>query len=158
MADLARLFSVLIRFETELWNAVDRRLRAVHDLPLNRFEPLGVIDRHGACRVNDIAEELVITVGGASKLVDRIEAAGHCRRTANPDDGRSSIIELTPAGKALHSEATTTFHDELDRRLGQATSERELDRLTATLTELRAAGRQLDETDLQPDNDRDDRP
>jgi hypothetical protein len=46
--------------------------------------------------VFDIAEELSLTVGGTSKLVDRIEAAGHCVRRANPDDRRSSIIELTP--------------------------------------------------------------
>ena len=80
MTDLKALFSELIRFETELWNAVDARLRADYDLPLSRFEPMQVIARHGTCRVNDIAEELAITVGGTSKLVDRIEASGHCRR------------------------------------------------------------------------------
>ncbi len=159
MADFVHLFNELIRFETELWNAVDQRLRAVHDLSLNRFEPLGVINRLGACRVNDIAEELVITVGGASKLVDRIENAGHCRRMANPDDGRSSIIELTPAGKALYSEASVTFGHELDRRFSQATTQRNLDQLTETLTKLRAAGHQLDiETDTQSNGDRGHRP
>src|SRR6516165_10084105 len=94
MTDLKKLFSELIRFETELWNAIDARLRAEFDLPLSRFEPMQIIGRRGACRVNDIAEELVITVGGTSKLVDRIQAAGHCRRRSNPHDGRSSIIEL----------------------------------------------------------------
>jgi DNA-binding MarR family transcriptional regulator len=51
-----------------------------------------------ACRVFDINEQLSITVG-ASKLVDRIEAAGLCRRRVNPDDRRSRFIELTPAGR-----------------------------------------------------------
>ena len=101
MPDLKVLFSDLIRFETDLWNAVDARLRSEHDLPLTWFEPMQVMSKYTACRVFDIKEELSITVGGTSKLVDRIEAAGLCRRRANPDDRRSQIIELTPAGRRL---------------------------------------------------------
>jgi hypothetical protein len=40
VVDHAHLFGQMIRFETELWNAVDRRLRAGHDLPLTWFEPM----------------------------------------------------------------------------------------------------------------------
>jgi DNA-binding MarR family transcriptional regulator len=147
MADLARLFSELIRFETELWNAVDQRMRVRHELPMSWFEPMTVIERHGACRVNDIAQELAITVGGTSKLVDRIENAAHCRRVVNPDDGRSSIIKLTPAGEIVLREATITFRQELDRRLGGPIDARALKYLTATLSTLRAAGIEIDEDD-----------
>src|ERR1700746_2656985 len=42
MTDLLDLFHQLIRFETELWNAVDARLRAELSLPLSRFEPMQV--------------------------------------------------------------------------------------------------------------------
>src|SRR5947209_19512865 len=99
MSNLQRLFSELIRFETELWNAVDARLRAEYDLPLSRFEPMQVMSRRGSCRVNDIAQELIITVGGTSKLVDRIEASGYCCRRPDPDERRPSIIELTTEGR-----------------------------------------------------------
>jgi DNA-binding MarR family transcriptional regulator len=44
------------------------------------------MDRLSRCRVYDIAHELGITTGGTSKLVDRIEARGYCRRLPNPDD------------------------------------------------------------------------
>ena len=37
MPDLKVLFSDLIRFETDLWNAVDARLRSEYDLPLTWF-------------------------------------------------------------------------------------------------------------------------
>jgi MarR family transcriptional regulator, organic hydroperoxide resistance regulator len=43
MEDLKQLFSDLIRFETELWNAIDARLRTEHDLPLHKFEPMQII-------------------------------------------------------------------------------------------------------------------
>ena len=139
MVDLKVLFSQLIRFETELWNAVDARLRLELDLPLSRFEPMQVISRHEACRVQDIAAELAITVGGTSKLVDRIEASGHCRRRANPDDRRSSLVELTPAGRRLLTKATRVFDDELQNRLASGVSERSLQQFSSTLGHLRAA-------------------
>src|SRR4051812_32137780 len=86
MADLRQLFSDIVRLETELWNTVDARLREEFDLPVARFEFMLFIATHADCRVHDIARDLVVTVGGTSKLVDRIEAAGHCRRRANPND------------------------------------------------------------------------
>jgi DNA-binding MarR family transcriptional regulator len=145
--DLAALFDELIRFEIELWNAVDARLRADCDLPLSRFEPMRVISRRAPCRVQDVAEEMSITVGGVSKLVDRIEAAGHCRRRPNPEDKRSSVIEPTPAGRRLLATAITSFEDELRIRLGSAVSAASLQQFSATLTQLRSAGHRADSTE-----------
>ncbi len=144
MPDLSILFAELIRFETELWNGVEARLRADFDLPLSRFEPMQMIARTPSCRVFDIADELSITVGGISKLVDRIEAAGHCDRRANPADRRSSIIELTPTGRRLLARATTSFEDELHARLGSAMSARSLELFATSLTRLRTANRAVD--------------
>jgi MarR family transcriptional regulator, organic hydroperoxide resistance regulator len=143
VSDLRGLFSDIIRFEIELWNAVDARLKSEFDLPLTHFEPMSVIDRLPGCRVYDIASELGITTGGTSKLVDRIEASGYCRRLPNPADRRSSLLELTPAGKRLFAEAGEAFDDELERRLGAAVPERTLRQFGATLSRLRAAGHRL---------------
>jgi DNA-binding MarR family transcriptional regulator len=141
MVDLKVLFSELIRLETDLWNAVDARLRSEHDLPLTWFESMQVMSKYPACRVFDIKEELSITVGGASKLVDRVEAAVLCRRHANPDDRRSQVIQLTPAGRRLLAKATKSFEDELQSRLGCLVSEQALEQFGATLITLRAANR-----------------
>jgi DNA-binding MarR family transcriptional regulator len=139
MPDLTRLFDDLIRFETRLWDAVDARLRSDLDLQLTWFEPMQVIGRNTSCRVHDIAQELAITVGGVSKLVDRIEAAGYCRRMANPDDRRSSLIELTPIGDRVLSRARRAFEDELRTQIGSVVSARQLAQFMGTLGKLRAA-------------------
>jgi MarR family transcriptional regulator, organic hydroperoxide resistance regulator len=140
MSDLRRVFNDIIRFEIQLWNAVDARLKNEFDLPLTHFEPMSVMDRLPRCRVYDIASELDITTGGTSKLVDRIEANGYCRRLPNPEDRRSSLLELTPAGQRLFAEAGMAFDDELQRQLGAAVPERTLRQFAATLARLRAAG------------------
>ena len=139
MDDFKQLFSDLIRLETELWNAVDARMRAEHDLPLHRFEPMQIIGRTPECRVNDIAEALSITTGGVSKIVDSIESSGHAKRRPNPDDRRSSIIDLTPAGERLLAKATATFEAELQLRLGSALSDRALRQFGLALNALRAS-------------------
>jgi DNA-binding MarR family transcriptional regulator len=143
---LSAIFDELVRFETELWNGVDARLRSEFDLPLTRFEPMQVIARVSPCRVYDIAAELSITVGGTSKLVDRIEAAGHCRRVANPDDRRSSLIELTNAGRRLLAKATVVFEEELETRIGSAVSTQRLTQFLATLQQLRNSNARCDQT------------
>lgn len=147
MPDLRRLFDDIIRFEIELWNAVDARLRDESGLPLTHFEPMSVIDRLPGCRVYDIAAELGITTGGASKLVDRIEARGYCRRLPNPADRRSSLLELTPDGQEVLAKAGAAFDEELQTWLGAAVPERTLRQFTATLARLRAAGQRIEMED-----------
>ena len=137
--DLRFLFSELVRLETELWNAVEGRLRADFGITLPVFEFMQVISRTPSCRVQDIAAELSITVGGTSKVVDRVEAAGYCLRSANPNDRRSSILSLTPAGKRLLPKLTAAVDDELGQRLSSAVPGKSLIQLTRTLTRLRTA-------------------
>jgi MarR family transcriptional regulator, organic hydroperoxide resistance regulator len=147
MTDLKELFSQLIRLETELWDAIDARLRAECGLPLGWFEAMQTVGRGDLCRVQDIAGELAITVGGTSKLVDRIEADGLCQRRPNPGDRRSSIVELTPAGHRLLGRADGVFGDELARRIGSVLPPGQLERFGAALAELRAAGHRSDRTE-----------
>ncbi|BBZ25948.1 hypothetical protein MMAD_02430 [Mycolicibacterium madagascariense] len=142
--ELTVLFDQLVRFETELWNAVDARLRRDFQLPLARFEPMKAIDEVPSCRVQDIAARLSITIGGTSKLVDRIESAGHCRRVANPRDRRSSLIELTPRGRRLLVEAGRAFDEELATRIGSAVTPRQLAQFTSVLERLRAHSAAVD--------------
>lgn len=144
MTELRRIYSDLIRLETELWDAVDRRLREECGLSMGGFDVMQIVARTPGCRVYDIARELSITVGGTSKAVDRIEAAGHLARNANPGDRRSSIIELTTAGTSLLAKAGQVVDDELAQRLGSELTPAELDQLSALIARIRARTRMRD--------------
>jgi DNA-binding MarR family transcriptional regulator len=138
-ADLYPLFSTLTRLETELWDAVDGCLRQECGLPLGRYEAMAVIAALGTCRVFDIASALSITVGGASKLVDRIEAAGFCSRKMNPGDRRSSLLELTAAGAAVVEQGRHVVEVELARWFAPALTRQEAGALHEVLGRLRSA-------------------
>jgi len=137
VSDLTALFGDLVRVETRLYNAVDDRLRSTHMMSVGQFELLQVIRDREGCRVLDLVREVAITVGAASKAVDRLEAAGWCLRSANPDDRRSSLLTLTAAGERQLAAATPTFEAELARLL-HPLSRTGLDRLTGSLAALRA--------------------
>lgn len=129
------MFDDLVRLETILWNVLDARLREESGVPLGSFDIMRVIGRTPRCRVYDIANALHITVGGASQAVDRLERRGHCVRRPNPEDRRSSIVELTPDGRTLLTGAGRVFDRELKRLLRLSGG---LDRFAADLADLRA--------------------
>jgi DNA-binding MarR family transcriptional regulator len=119
--------SDLIRLEIVLWERVDARLREKHDLPLAFFESLDIVGHSpdGALRIGDLAQALRITVGGASKLADRIERAGLIRREPDPDDRRASRVALTESGRRTLAAAVETYEAELARILDAELSETE---------------------------------
>jgi DNA-binding MarR family transcriptional regulator len=135
---LTSLFSDLVRLETRLYNALDTRLKAEHDLPLGQFEFLRFIAASGTTRVQDLAHEFAITVGATSKAVDRLEAAGRCRRTANPDDRRSSLLEATPEGLKILAAATPTVEAELVRLIGSVLPNHSIENLANLLSTISA--------------------
>jgi DNA-binding MarR family transcriptional regulator len=105
----------LIRLEIMLWDRVDAALKQQHDLPLSAFETMYMIDRApgAALRVGDLAQQLRVTSGAASKLADRIERNGWIRREADPGDRRVSRLVLTDAGRGLLAAAVRTYADDL---------------------------------------------
>jgi DNA-binding MarR family transcriptional regulator len=111
-------FDALIRYETDLWNHVERRLRQAGATSLAVLEALRVIERHpGSARVADLQDELRITVGAASKLVDRLERDGLARRRPNPNDRRSSVLDLTAVGRERHEQGVEILEREMDDHL-----------------------------------------
>ncbi|MGX9889225.1 MarR family winged helix-turn-helix transcriptional regulator [Streptomyces sp. NPDC002276] len=137
--DLRQLFDDLVRFETDLWNGIDARLRQDCAVTLGSLNVLLVVERAGSCRVNDIAAALSITVGGASQAVDRLERAGRCVRRPHRTDRRSSIVELTAAGRDLVAEAGPVFDRELATWLAGPLPAAQLGHLASTLAVLRVA-------------------
>ena len=89
--------------------------------------------------MGDLARALRITVGGASKLVDRVAAAGLLRREADGADRRASRLVLTPAGAHRLAAASATHDAEMAAVLDAALSADDQHRLHALVARLLAA-------------------
>jgi len=143
----SKLFDDPVRVEVGLWNMVDRRLQAAHDLPLAGLEPLRVVvGRGGRARVGEIAAALGVSRGGASKLADRLERAGLACRESDPSDGRAAWVVATDAGLRMHTAASRTLDQTLDPVLARALGAGGVDGLAGALALLRAAVADDEET------------
>ena len=128
----------LVRVETRLYNAVNARLKDAGGLALPQLEVLSVIRDVPGCRVLDISRTISITVGAASKGVDRLQDQGWCRRSVDPADRRSSVLSLTAEGRTAVERATPVFEAATRDALGALLSGPDLDRLAHILRTLRA--------------------
>jgi DNA-binding MarR family transcriptional regulator len=59
---------------------------------------LSLVGVRGPARLTEVAAELGMPLTTASDAVRRLEARGFARRSRNPEDGRSVLVELTEAG------------------------------------------------------------
>lgn len=80
------------------------------------FDVLAALRRAGAPyarKPNELTKALMLSSGGISNVINRLEARGLVERRADPADGRGSRVLLTPAGVELAErslEANTTAH------------------------------------------------
>lgn len=88
-------------------------------------------------RMGDLAEALVITRGGLTKLVDRLVKAGLMERTFCETDRRVSYATLLPAGVELLTEMRPVVTSELELAFSARLSARKADELRQTLDLVR---------------------
>src|SRR6201995_5901994 len=107
--------------------------------PLAWFEMLAAIaaSDQERMKMGDLAEALVITRGGLTKLVDRLVKAGLIERTFCETDRRVSYATLLPAGNDLLEEMVPVVSAELEMTFAARLSERQADDLKATLDTVR---------------------
>ncbi len=108
--------------------------------PLPWYEVLAAVAEapEQRMRMGELAEALVITRGGLTKLVDRLVKAGLLERTFHDSDRRVSYATLLPAGISLLTEMRPVIVGELELAFSANLSVAQANELRATLDGIRA--------------------
>jgi DNA-binding MarR family transcriptional regulator len=121
----------LLRVHSALVKALDAELLAGHDLPLTSYEVL--INLQAAPgrrrRMAELADGVLLSRSGMTRLVDRLEREGLLERDACASDGRGTFAVLTDKGEALLAEARRTHLDGVRERFLRHFSPAELEQL-----------------------------
>lgn len=121
----------LLRVHSALVKALDAELLAEHDLPLTSYEVL--INLQAAPerrrRMAELAEGVLLSRSGMTRLVDRLERDGLIERDACTEDGRGMFAVLTDKGDELLSRARRTHLDGVRERFLRHFDDAELERL-----------------------------
>src|SRR4051812_26716939 len=118
------------------------QLQREHDLTLNDYEVLLHLSHaeHGMLRRVDLANQVVLTASGITRLLDGLERAGYvCKETCG-SDARVSYAKLTDAGRAKLGAAADTHLRGVDELFVSRYSGSELTTLAELLTRLPATG------------------
>src|SRR5918912_3418305 len=88
----------MLRVHSALVRELDAEILAAHDLPLSSYDVLIYLrsapDRR--LRMAEIADSVLLSRSGVTRLVDRLVAEGLVVRDACEEDGRGSFAVLTP--------------------------------------------------------------
>jgi DNA-binding MarR family transcriptional regulator len=135
----------------EAWGALARTHAAVSQRlqealaqgdypPLPWYEVLSTVaEAHQQrMRMGDLAEALVITRGGLTKLVDRLVKAGLLERTFCETDRRVSYATLLPAGENVLAEMRPVIVGELEVAFSANLSVEQATELRDTLDSVRS--------------------
>lgn len=64
-------------------------------------------------RMSDIANRLILSRGGTTKVIDRLETMGYVERLPDPDDRRATVVDITDAGRDAMARARAVIDEGL---------------------------------------------
>lgn len=106
-------------------------------LTFARYQVLGMLRWTGPLTLGAVGHRLWITPATVTSAVDRLEAAGLCRRTSHPTDARATLAEITAKGRRLFDQAVAALNEGLFGTV--ELSPEELHLLVGLIAKIRAA-------------------
>jgi DNA-binding MarR family transcriptional regulator len=134
-------WGALARTHAAIAQRLQEALAAADFPPLPWYEVLATVAEapEQRMKMGDLAEALVITRGGLTKLVDRLIKAGLMERTFCETDRRVSYATLLPAGRDLLDEMRPVIVEELKLAFAANLSDRQARELRSMLEQVRVS-------------------
>lgn len=108
----------LLRVHAGLTKALDAELVRLHQLPLSSYEVLLFLADApgGQLRMSELADGVLLSRSGLTRLVDRMEREGLLCRERCTNDGRGYLATITDEGRELFRRARKTHLDGVRER------------------------------------------
>jgi len=147
-ASAIEVFVRLVRGHSAVTRALNAQLVADHGLTINDYEALLHLARAEDRRMRrvDLAERLILTASGVTRLLDGLEEAGYVDRASCASDRRVTYAVLTESGLAKLREASKSHVADIREIFETRFNAKELDQLVALLDRLPLAADAAGET------------
>jgi DNA-binding MarR family transcriptional regulator len=128
-----RAWRGFMRVHRTVTDELARRLERAHDLPLLHYGVLiTLVSAPGRrLRMSDLADQVLTSPSGMTRAVARLRQEGLVEREHDPDDQRSFLVSLTPAGVRRLREAQVTHHAAVRELLFGGLEGNDIERLAA---------------------------
>jgi DNA-binding MarR family transcriptional regulator len=127
-----------LRAHAQITRKLEADLVAEHDLPLPSYDVLLQLAESPSrrLRMTDLADRVLLSRSGLTRLVDRLERDGLVERTSCPNDARGTNAVLTDAGLARLREAAPTHLRGVSEHVTSRLTDDEVDLLQALMLKL----------------------
>jgi DNA-binding MarR family transcriptional regulator len=142
----ARTFVALLRAHAAATRKLSAELSADHDLTLSDYEVLLRLSRAPDRRLRrvDLAEQVLLTASGITRLLDGLERSGFVERASCSTDRRVVYAVLTDEGLEKVRSARQTHLAQIEAFFTARLEEPELEELTTLLARFEDGGEELD--------------
>jgi DNA-binding MarR family transcriptional regulator len=132
--DQLEAWRAFLRAQAELIRTLDRELEAERGLPITFFDVLVQLSQAGGrLRMSELADAVLLSRSGVTRLVDRMVRDDLVRRETCPTDRRSMYAALTPKGKRALAQARPVHLRGVAEHFGRHLSDEEAKTLSAAL-------------------------
>lgn len=130
-----RAWRSLLRAHRVLIDTLEDELTDENSLPLTSYEVLARLDAvpEGRLRMSELADSLVLSRSGVTRLIDRLERDGLVRRENCPNDRRGSYATITEEGAQAYSAAAPIHARGIEEHFARHLSDTEARTLAAAL-------------------------
>jgi len=131
----------MLRAHRDLVVSLDAQLEREHSLPLSSYEVLMVLadSPDGRARMGELADQLLLSRSGLTRLVDRLVRQGWVERTPCEDDARGLYAAITRSGRAKLKKARPAHLDGVRAGFLSKLSDSDLDALSRAWRQLSRA-------------------
>jgi DNA-binding MarR family transcriptional regulator len=103
----------MLQMHAQITQALDAQMRTEHGLSVSSYEVLMFLAEapERRLRMAEIADQVLLSRSGLTRLVDRLVQLGYVTRCAAENDGRGAYAELTDAGLEKFQAARRTHRE-----------------------------------------------
>ena len=136
-------WQAFLRAHTLVTRALERELISQQRLPLAEYDVLVQLSAapQGRLRMAQLADRVLLSRSGLTRLVERLESAELVRREVCPSDARGSFAVLTPAGRQRLKLAAGDHLRSVQAHFGKVLDSDQMLSLGVALEQIAAANR-----------------
>jgi DNA-binding MarR family transcriptional regulator len=140
-----RLRAWRLYFESALAvvDVLESELERDAGIPLRWYDTLVQLEETDGLRMTELAERILYSKSGFTRIVDRMEEAGLLRRVRPENDRRSIVIVLTDQGRRTLEEARRYHRHSIEQHFSSHLADTDIKALTRALDKVSAHARPL---------------
>ena len=139
-----RAWRLYLESALALFDILDTELERDAGIPLRWYDVLVHLEeKPDGLRMNELAERILYSKSGFTRVIDRMEEAGLVRRVRPDNDRRSILIVLTDTGRQTMETARRHHRHAINQHFSQHLTNNDIKALTRALEKISTHARPL---------------